>query len=96
MRIDTLLLHSWGRVTWAKDALRGYCPIRGKNKGFTTQGIPITQTIRRYPLDTFWEMVPNVEDTPRGQDQDVGKTKTLGEDQDFHQEQDQSSGKTKR
>ena len=55
---------------------------------FTIQGIPIALTIRRYPRDTVRNIVPNVKDTPKVQDQDVwqrprhlGKTKTSNKSQ---------------
>ena len=79
---------------------QGFFLYWDKSKGFTTQGIPISQTIRRYPLDTFREMVPNVEDTQKGQDQDawprprhLGKIKTSNKIKT--NSKTKSSGKTK-
>ena len=81
--MDTLSLHLWGHMTWAKDALRDSYSIRVKANDSPNQGIPITKTNRRCPLDTFWEMVPNVEDTLQDQDQDVDQDQDTWEDQDF-------------
>ena len=55
-------------MTYAKDLPHFEHDI---GQGFTIQGIPITLTIRRYPRDTFRNIVPNIKDTPKVQDQDV-------------------------
>ena len=79
---------------------QGFFLFWGKIKWFTTQGIPITQTIRRFPLDTFREMVSNVEYTQKDQDQDawprprhLGKIKTSNKIKT--NSKTKSSGKTK-
>jgi len=42
-------------------------------QGFTTQGIPIAPRIQRHPRDSLRNILPNIMDTPKVQDQDVWK-----------------------
>ncbi len=70
---------------------QGLLPYWGKNKWFTTRGIPITQTIRRYPLDTYLRDGPQCWGHSKGsrprcrQDQDTwGKTKTSNKNKTSH------------